>query len=103
MIFCSDTRIYTGITTDINRRWHEHSEGVTGAKFFRGRKPQAVIFLEPWENRSAASKREYQIKQLSRKAKMDLSRNHQKQTLSWLSIQAPGIVADYHMRSSGIS
>ena len=43
MILTSDDRLYTGITTDIIRRWKQHSgAGSGGARFFRGRKPAAA-------------------------------------------------------------
>ena len=65
--------MYTGITTDVTRRWREHS-GVLkkGAKFFRGRKPKDLLYVESFENRSVASKKEYSIKRLSRKDKFFL-------------------------------
>ncbi len=63
-------KLYTGITTDIERRFKEHSEvhqglNTKGAKFFRGHKPQKVIYSESCLDRATASKREYQIKALS--------------------------------------
>jgi len=70
---CSDERLYTGITTDIDRRWQEHSGNLkNGAKFFRGRKPKELLYVEFFENRSDASKREYAIKKLSRDSKLYL-------------------------------
>lgn len=69
MIRSDDDQLYTGITTDIARRWREHSEGKTGARYFRGRKPQSLCLLEEHVDRSNASKREAAIKQLTRAAK----------------------------------
>lgn len=68
----SDTHLYTGITTDVKRRWNEHLNLKTGAKYFRGRKPKALVFVESCENRSIASKREAHIKKLSRVEKLQL-------------------------------
>ena len=68
----SDDSLYTGITTDIKRRWHEHCNTKKGAKYFRGKTPQEVVFLESGHDRSTASKREAEIKKLSRKEKLTL-------------------------------
>ncbi|MEI6213290.1 MAG: GIY-YIG nuclease family protein [Desulfuromonadales bacterium] len=71
IILCSDTTYYTGITSDIERRVRQHAKG-TGAKYFRGRKPEQVVYLEKGHNRSSASRREIQIKSMSRAAKENL-------------------------------
>lgn len=63
IILCSDDSLYTGITTDIERRLTQHSAG-TGAKYFRGRSPRRLVYLENNHNRSSASRREAQIKKL---------------------------------------
>ncbi len=68
----SDTNLYTGITTDVKRRWHEHLNLKAGAKYFRGRKPKVLVFVEACENRSEASKREAYIKKLPRVEKLRL-------------------------------
>lgn len=65
IIRCSDGTLYTGITTDIERRWRQH-EGQGGAKYFRGRQPVAVVYLERGHDRSSASRREAAIKKLRR-------------------------------------
>ena len=72
IIKTSDNLLYTGITTDIARRWSAHSSGKGGAKFFRGRKPQRLCFLEGGHNRSSASQRESTIKKMSRSEKLQL-------------------------------
>jgi len=69
IICCSDNSLYTGITTDINRRFHQHQEG-RGAKYFRARKPLRVVFLEEGHSRSSAIRREIEIKKMSRAEKM---------------------------------
>lgn len=74
IIRASDNSLYTGITTDLTRRFQQHLEGV-GAKYFhRGRRPEQVIYRELAEDRSAASKREVQLKKLSRQEKLALCR-----------------------------
>lgn len=71
IILCSDGTLYTGITTDIARRLRQHGTG-SGAKYFRGRRPEEVLFLEGGHDRSSASKRELYIKGLSRAGKQAL-------------------------------
>lgn len=64
MILCSDDSLYTGITTNIERRFEQHFSG-NGAKYFRGRRPSKVVYLEEGHNRSSASRRELEIKKLA--------------------------------------
>ncbi|MEI6704686.1 MAG: GIY-YIG nuclease family protein [Deltaproteobacteria bacterium] len=71
IILCSDDSLYTGITTDIERRIRQHTDG-TGAKYFRGRQPLKVVYQESDHTRSTASKRELEIKALNRSEKSDL-------------------------------
>jgi putative endonuclease len=68
--------LYTGITTDINRRFKEHAETSKGAKFFRVAPPSRLVFSKTFPNRSLASKFEYQIKSLSRAEKLKLIRTN---------------------------
>lgn len=63
ILLCSDNSLYTGITTDLARRFGQHAAG-TGAKYFRGRLPQRLVYLETNHDRSSASRREAQIKML---------------------------------------
>jgi putative endonuclease len=72
MILTSDNQVYTGITTDMSRRWRAHESGKAGARYFRGRRPVQLCFLEDAHNRSTASKREYAIKALSASSKRTL-------------------------------
>ena len=72
IIESTDNRLYTGITTDIKKRWHAHCHTRQGAKFFRGRKPKTLLYLEAGFNRSSASKREAELKKLSRQQKLSL-------------------------------
>ncbi len=72
MILCSDDSLYTGITTDIERRFQQHAEG-RGAKYFRGRHPLQVVYREEGHSRSSASRRELQIKALNRAEKVLLT------------------------------
>jgi len=65
IIRCSDDSLYTGISNDVERRWQAHVDQ-RGAKYFRGRKPVAIVYLEGVRDRSAASRREAAIKRLRR-------------------------------------
>jgi putative endonuclease len=68
---CDDGSFYTGYTTDVERRVHEHDRG-EGAKYTRGRTPVELVHRERFESKSAAMSREYEIKQLSRAEKARL-------------------------------
>ena len=72
IILCSDDTLYTGITTDIGRRISQHADG-RGAKYFRGRQPKGLLYLEGGHDRSSASKRELFIKALKRPEKQLLA------------------------------
>ncbi len=65
-------KLYTGITTDIDRRFKEHLEKKRGAKFFSVSAPKKILFQETHSNRSKASIRESEIKRLTRRQKLDL-------------------------------
>lgn len=68
---CADKTLYTGITTDVQRRFEQHENG-QGAKYTKGRAPLKILYTEECENRSSASKRELEIKALSKQAKQAL-------------------------------
>lgn len=68
---CGDDTLYTGYTTDVERRVEEHAAG-EGAKYTRGRTPVELVHVEQFASRSAAMQREHEIKQLSRAAKESL-------------------------------
>jgi len=72
MIRASDDSLYTGITTDVQRRFNEHCSPDKGARFFRGRKPLEVVYTETHPDRSSALQRESAIKKLSRGEKIEL-------------------------------
>jgi putative endonuclease len=72
IIVCTDNSLYTGITTDVERRFSEHIAGKQGARYFHGRTPEKVVYLESAHNRSTASKREAAIKKLLRADKLCL-------------------------------
>jgi putative endonuclease len=76
MVRASDQTLYTGITTDLDRRLAEHQSGKGGAKYFRGRDALEMVFTESKHTRSTASKREAEIKKLTRHQKLSLIKNN---------------------------
>lgn len=76
IIRCDDQSLYTGVTTDVQRRFSEHLGGQTGvnrgAKYFNGRKPVEIVYTESGHSRSSACQREWAIKALNRKEKLHL-------------------------------
>ena len=72
MLRCSDDTLYTGITTDLDRRIKEHNSSSLGAKYTKVRQPVELVYFENRADRVDASKREYEIKQLSRKEKLEM-------------------------------
>jgi len=70
---CADNSLYTGITTDLERRiWEHNTHTVKGAKSVRGKRPVSLIHSEEFDTRSAASQREAAIKKFSRAEKLEL-------------------------------
>lgn len=66
---CRDGSLYTGITTDVEKRFAAHTAG-RGAKYTRGRGPLELVYTEDCGDHSAALKRELEIKALSRDEKI---------------------------------
>jgi len=71
IIEADDHTLYTGITTDLERRFKQHASG-SGAKYFKGRRPMKIVHTELSDNRSTASAREAEIKKLTRRKKLEL-------------------------------
>lgn len=65
IIRCCDDTLYTGITNNLERRLWQHANQ-RGAKYFRGRQPKEVVYVETGHDRSSASRREVEIKKLPR-------------------------------------
>ena len=68
---CGDGSLYTGITTDVDKRLEAHRAG-KGAKYTRGRSPLELVYREDCGDHSAALRRELEIKALSREEKLAL-------------------------------
>ena len=71
---CGDGSLYTGITTDVDKRLEAHQSG-KGAKYTRGRGPLKLVYREECADHSAALRREWEIKQLPREEKEKLIQN----------------------------
>jgi len=73
IVQCADETLYTGIATELARRIEEHNHSDKGAKYTRARRPVTLVYHETFEDRSSASKREYEIKKrMSRVQKLTL-------------------------------
>jgi len=69
IIRADDESLYTGITTDLDRRLKQHQSGKGGAKYFRGRHAQEYVYTEAGHCRRSAAVREAQIKKMTRQQK----------------------------------
>ncbi|QQK09122.1 GIY-YIG nuclease family protein [Miniphocaeibacter halophilus] len=68
---CKDGSLYTGWTTNLNKRIETHNKGL-GAKYTRGRIPVELVYFESFDNKSEALKREIKIKKLTKQEKLKL-------------------------------
>ena len=75
---CNDNSLYTGWTNDITHRLKMHNEG-KGAKYTRGRGPVELVYLEEFETKQEAMRREAKIKRLTRKEKLLLIETYQQE------------------------
>jgi putative endonuclease len=69
IIECVDKTLYTGIARDVEKRFAEHAAG-KGARYTRSHPPRRIVYRESCKDRAAASRREYEIKRLSRAEKL---------------------------------
>lgn len=77
MALCADESIYTGITTDVQRRLAEHKSG-KGAKYTRAKHILKILYTEKKKSRSTALKREVEIKRWTRTQKLEYIKNNHK-------------------------
>ena len=75
VVRCADRSLYTGITTDADRRLAEHNEG-RGARYTRSRGPVALVYLERARDRASALQRECEIKRMKAAEKRELVAKH---------------------------
>ncbi|MGZ9896799.1 GIY-YIG nuclease family protein [Shewanella gaetbuli] len=77
MIKCANGHLYTGITTDVTRRFAEHqSSGAKAAKYLKGKGPLTLVYQETLICRSSATKRELAVKKMPRHKKLQLIENN---------------------------
>lgn len=79
IIEAENGHLYTGITTDLERRLNQHQSGRGGAKFFHSSAAKQLVYQENHPDRATASRREAAIKKLSRQGKLQLIGNALKQ------------------------
>jgi len=76
LVRCADGTLYAGVTTEVARRVAEHNgtraARNAGARYTRARRPVKLVYQEVAASRSSACRREYQIKQMSRREKLTL-------------------------------
>lgn len=72
IIKCADNTLYTGITTDLDRRLNEHNSSDKWAKYTKMRRPVEMVFSQICEDRSQASKLEYKIKNYTKQQKLSI-------------------------------
>ena len=72
IVRCADGTLYTGWTTDLDRRLKAHNDG-TGAKYTRSRRPVELVYQELFDDKIEAQKREWAIKHMTRKEKLLLT------------------------------
>jgi len=72
IVQCSDNSLYTGVTTDLERRVKEHNTSNKGAKYTKTRRPVKLVYNETHTDRSSSCKRESAIKKLSRIDKLKI-------------------------------
>ena len=71
LVECTDTTLYCGYTVDVEKRLKAHNAG-KGSKYTRSRLPVKLVYVEKISTKSAALKREYAIKKMSRAQKKEL-------------------------------
>ncbi len=72
MLRCRDNSLYTGWTTDLEKRVAAHNSG-KGAKYTKSRKPVELVYYEKFETKQEAMRREWEIKRLSKREKEELA------------------------------
>jgi putative endonuclease len=75
VVECADETLYTGITTDVSRRVHEHNHTKQGARYTRARRPVELVGVWSYSNRSEAASSEYAFKDLDRSEKVEMLRD----------------------------
>ena len=72
IVECADGTLYTGWTTNVQKRVKEKKKKKSGAKYTKAKRPVKLVYYEGYETKEEAMRREYAIKQLTRKQKLEL-------------------------------
>lgn len=72
IVECADGTLYTGWTTNVQKRVKAHNEEKSGAKYTKAKRPVKLVYYEGYETKEESMRREYAIKQLTRKQKLEL-------------------------------
>lgn len=80
MLQCRDGSLYTGWTTNLDKRVACHNSG-KGAKYTRARLPVELVYYEKFKTKEEAMRREWEIKQLARKQKEELIKIYKKKNI----------------------
>ena len=73
IVECCDGSVYTGVTTNVDRRVKEHNGSARGAKYTRSRRPVTLKYMAEFDSRSSAMKAEASLKKLTRNMKKNLT------------------------------
>ena len=84
MLRCSNDYFYTGWTNDFIKRMSAHQKG-TGANYTRAFVPRAVVYVEVFETKSEAMKKEALIKKMTRSQKEEMIQHHEERTRVYLN------------------
>lgn len=72
IVECADGTLYTGWTTNVQKRVKAHNEEKSGAKYTKAKRPVKLVYYEGYETKEEAMRRKHTIKQLTRKQKLEL-------------------------------
>ena len=100
LLRCADDTLYAGYTDDLSKRVAVHNQG-KGAKYTRSRRPVELIYQETAADRSAALRREAQIKRLSRQEKWNLIKERNRQHGTDNAAAGPANPGETGLGSSG--
>jgi putative endonuclease len=89
LVQCADGSLYTGISTDVDRRFQEHEAGRKGAKYLRGKGPLKLVYSQPIGDRGLAQRVEARVRKLPRE---------QKENLGQLPTLIDSLVSEFHDR-----
>lgn len=72
MVECADGSLYTGWTNCLEKRLKAHNGGKNGARYTKSKRPVTLVYFEGFATQREAMRREYEIKQLTRREKLEL-------------------------------